>query len=117
MTYCHGSHTGDMKWEPGNLKAHMKFSFHPSGVGNYYCPVMHRVESALNFESLCLANPVLPAQELSFRTGNPEKERTLKDGEDCAQLQICCCWDQQKVVFASHIPEFTHGDSCLYLQW
>lgn len=70
----------DVKWEPGNQKAHMKFSFHPSGVDNYYCPVMHRVESGLNFESLCLANPVVLAQELSFHTGNPEKERTLKDG-------------------------------------
>lgn len=68
-----------MKREPGNLKAHMKFSLHPSGVDNYYCPVMHRVESGLNFESLCLANPVVPAQELSFHTGNPEKELTLRD--------------------------------------
>lgn len=67
-----------MKREPGCLKAHMKFSSHPSGVDNYYCPVIHRVESGLNFDSVCLANPAVRAQELSLHTRNLEKELTLR---------------------------------------
>lgn len=68
-----------MKLEPRCLKAHVKFSLHPSGVDNYYCPVIHRVESGLNFDSVCLANPAVQVQELSSHARNLEKELALRD--------------------------------------
>lgn len=51
-----------MKSENGCSKVHMKFSSHPSGVGNSNLSVMHRVDSTLDFDSVSLVHLVVQAQ-------------------------------------------------------